>query len=586
MLEALRANKGNKEMKVEPIGETDIESTARMKDKLNFLQLFRRDLENMREIQDVMEGVVENVARRHYDMIERFPRLQSIVDRHSNRQRLTQTFIRYFQTLCTIEEVDLEFIHSRLRIGEIHSRIQLTPEWYLGSYVRLYEYLVPGLVRKYAKHPERLADVLLSFLKVITLDMQLIMEGYQEANDFKLIDSISSIMESVLNIDKTKEILESASTAAEHAEGISSAAQQLTASVKEVAGHAGRVAEYSGHAVREVEDGRQVIEESLRGILALGDSFGAMREKVDSLTTATQKISHVADFIRNIAEQTNLLALNATIEAARAGEHGRGFAVVASEVRSLADQTKQSVRQITATIEQVQQESQLVRELTHRVVKELHDRVAQSQEAMQKLGGIVSRVEQMGDFTHRIAATTEEQAAATEDITARIGHVLEDTVRVKEHADGMGNQIYQTSVRVNRLRLALIQNMGRLQDKQLVRIVKTEHLLWKWWLYNMMLGYHAVDEKQLVDHRQCRLGKWYEQARHRASLSSLASFRAVDEPHRRVHRLAAEIYRLILADDRMEAERRLNELEQASRQVLENLDRLLSDMEQSNAHGL
>ncbi|ATY84003.1 hypothetical protein CVV65_02725 [Kyrpidia spormannii] len=132
---------------------------------------------------------------------------------------------------------------------------------------------------------------------------------------------------------------------------------------------------------------------------------------------------------------------------------------------------------------------------------------------------------------------------------------------------------------------SLIQNMSGLQDKQVVRIVKTEHLLWKWWLYNMMLGYHVVDEKQLVDHHQCRLGKWYDQARNRASLSSLDSFRAIDEPHQRFHRLAAEIYRLIRADKRAEAEKRLFELEQASYQLVENLDRLLSDLERGNTSG-
>ncbi len=571
---------GSKELNnVQPIAETDIETTERMKEKLRFLQLFQRDLENMREIKDIMDEIIEKVTERHYDMIECFPQLQSIIDQHSSRDHLTQTFPRYFQSLCAIEEIDLSFINSRVHIGKMHSQIKLSSEWYLGSYVRLYEYLIPALVQKYGKHPRQLVDVLLSFLKVITMDMQLIMESYEEANNYKQIDSVSGIMESVLNVDSLKDVLESVQNTAAHAEGISAAAQQLSASVKEVAHYAVQVADYSDQAVRDVVDGRQEIEESLRGILAFGDLFAAMQEKVDSLSHSTEEISQVADFIRNIADQTNLLALNAAIEAARAGEHGRGFSVVAAEVRSLADQTKQSIHQITATIEQVQRESRLVRELTEKVMNDLHTRVTQSQNAMQKLEVIVNQVEQINGFTGNIAANAEEQAAATEEITQRISHVLDDTFHTKEQVDKMGENIYQTSVQINHLRLDLVKRIARLQDHQLVRIVKTEHLLWKWWLYNMMLGYHTVDEKQLVDHHRCRLGQWYDQARNRAALSSLSSFRSIDEPHQNVHRMAADIYRLIQGDNRAEAEKRLRELEQASQQVVTNLERLLSDLE-------
>lgn len=401
----------------------------------------------------------------------------------------------------------------------------------------------------------------------------------KEEDNFKRIDHVSDVLELISDISALRNVINIVKINSTDAEGISAAAEQLSASIKEVADHAVQVAEYSDHVVEDVELGCREIEGRLREILALGELFTNMREKVDSLSMATQKISQVAHFIRTIADQTNLLALNAAIEAARAGEHGRGFSVVAAEVRSLADKTKESIHQITDTIEQVQQESQWVWDHTHQVVNELHIRVKQSQEAIQHLEGIVDKVAQTREFTSHIAANTEEQAAATEEITNRISHMLDHALYTKEQLDKMVRQMKQTGDKVNHLRLDLIQQTSQWDDHQLVRIVKTDHLLWKWWLYNMLLGYHSVDEKQLVDHHQCRLGQWYDQARNRADLVSLDSFRAIDEPHQKVHLLAKEIYRLNKAKQHTEAENRLLELEQVSQQVVEKLDRLSSELQ-------
>ncbi|CAB3394098.1 Methyl-accepting chemotaxis sensory transducer (fragment) [Kyrpidia spormannii] len=308
--------------------KSEIQSSPEVTDQLTFLHLSARDLETVRALKSDIKAVVHEVAAEHYDRIEEIPELQAIMDRHSNREQLTRTFVHYFTNLFSIEDFDDNFVNTRRAIGRIHSQVHLPAKWYIASYIRLYEHLIPRLVHSHSRKPDQLADILLSVLKVISFDMQLILEAYEEETEFRFIDHISGIMESILKIDGTANILEASATSKNHAEGISAAAEQLTASIREVAQQASRVADYSDQVIHHVESGRRVIQESLQGMTDLGESFKAAREKIVGLSNAAEDISHIASLIRKIADQTNLLALNAAIE-------GLGLEITVGDLRSL-----------------------------------------------------------------------------------------------------------------------------------------------------------------------------------------------------------------------------------------------------------
>ncbi|GED34800.1 CZB domain-containing protein [Brevibacillus centrosporus] len=114
----------------------------------------------------------------------------------------------------------------------------------------------------------------------------------------------------------------------------------------------------------------------------------------------------------------------------------------------------------------------------------------------------------------------------------------------------------------------------QLKAKHYLRIVKTDHLLWKWWLYNFMLGYHHIEEKDLADHHQCRLGTWYREVKGNPSISSLPAFQQLEEPHCRFHDIVREIYQLVRAGRQQEAEAAYLSLEDISALVLQKLDDL------------
>lgn len=564
--------------KMKPIQQSDIQTTPRLGDKLKFLEMTIHDMDNIKKLEQVMDRLAEDITDRHYRMLNQYGNLREIMSDYSSIDQLSKTFIQYLKSIPRIK-LDTAYIQNRVKIGEVHSRIRLTPEWYTGSYVRVYEYLLPEIIEQYGHKPDEMKDILMALIRIITLDSQIVLESYQEANDFKVIESVSSVMETVMGLDKISKLLNTVSSAAENVDGVSAAAEQLSASIEEVAANAVSVAKTTKETIQHVEKGQKVIEMSLTGFMDMEESFLETKNKINRLLDEIKNVSQVVEFIKGVAEQTNLLALNASIEAARAGEQGRGFSVVADEVRKLAEQTTESVDKITGTIQQVQMEAKEVSAMEEKMADQLNSRVNQAGNAIEALGDIVSKVEFIGSSISNIAAIAQEQSAATHDITLKINEVLHQTEEIKANAQHTGQTIYNVSMDVNSLRKKAIGSIPRLQNKQVIRVVKTEHLLWKWWVYNDILGYHKMEEKHFVNHTQCRLGKWYEQMKQNSRISGLSSFKELEAPHRRVHELARKAYEYINSGKNGEAESLLDLLEESSIEVVRLLDQIQNEMD-------
>lgn len=201
---------------------------------------------------------------------------------------------------------------------------------------------------------------------------------------------------------------------------VATAVNQMGATVHEIARNAADAADAARRAEHEADQGRQVVQQSSVSIRRVADEVVASASTVNQLATDVGAISQVLDVIRGISEQTNLLALNAAIEAARAGEQGRGFAVVADEVRSLAQRTQQSTEEIRTTIERLQNNARLAVAAMERSRQGLDGSVDQAQMAAQSLQAIHQAVEQISAMNYQIATATEEQSSVNEDINGNV----------------------------------------------------------------------------------------------------------------------------------------------------------------------
>lgn len=222
-------------------------------------------------------------------------------------------------------------------------------------------------------------------------------------------------------------------------EQLATAMNEMSSTVQEVARNTGEAAEAALNADKEVAIGKEDVMATVRSVAQVAEGVKCAAEVVSKLQEESNKIGTVLDVIRGIAEQTNLLALNAAIEAARAGEQGRGFAVVADEVRSLAKRTQESTQEIQSMIEDMQSGAADAVGAMEAGSKQVEGSVVQAQKAGQSLDTIAEIVGTISNMNIQIASATEEQSAVSEEMSRNVVNISEAAEQNAGHSqEGLG----------------------------------------------------------------------------------------------------------------------------------------------------
>lgn len=216
---------------------------------------------------------------------------------------------------------------------------------------------------------------------------------------------------------------------------VATAVQEMTATAQDVARNATQAAQAASHADQAASQGMQIVRDTSNSIGVLAVEIGKAVEVVQTLAKDSENINAILTAIRGIAEQTNLLALNAAIEAARAGEQGRGFAVVADEVRNLAQKTQKATEEIQAMIQQLQQGTRDVVRVMEDSQNRTDESVQHAAKAAEALETITQAVSVINDMNTQIASAAEEQSAVADDINRNVINIGQVANEVAGGAD-------------------------------------------------------------------------------------------------------------------------------------------------------
>ncbi|GAA7973451.1 chemotaxis chemoreceptor TlpD [Helicobacter pylori] len=277
----------------------------------------------------------------------------------------------------------------------------------------------------------------------------------------------------------------------------------------------------TGLLLNAAKNGEAHSTEGLGTVNKTGQDIESLYEKMqnatslaDSLNQRSNEITQVISLIDDIAEQTNLLALNAAIEAARAGEHGRGFAVVADEVRKLAEKTQKATKEIAVVVKSMQQEANDIQTNTH-------------------------------------------------DINSIVGSIKGDVEELKSTVKN--NMIVAQAAKYT------IYNVN---NRVFCGLAKLDHVVFKNNLYGMVFGLNSFD---ITSHKNCRLGKWYYEGAGKENFSNTSGYRALESHHASVHAEANDLVKAVQEDhitDLKYLEHKVHLMEDSAKHVKENIDKM------------
>lgn len=438
---------------------------------------------------------------------------------------------------------------------------QITPSKLdLDSLKQALDDILQGKYQSFSCEDEDLYAVLAHFAQQLS-----------QNNEQKLklsVDLSSQINEAVI---AGAEMSRAGKEISDRSNSMAAAVQELTASVEQIADNTSHVAA-EANAMRTISNnGMQLSSNASSQMQQIAAQVSETVEKLNSLTTASKEIADVVGFISEIAEQTNLLALNATIEAARAGEAGKGFAVVASEVKQLARKTSENANQIIEKVKTLEQETRDINDTIIAVVESVSKGEKAINSVNSEMESILDVAEKITEQTQNVSSILAEQKEAANEVAQGVNKVADMT---EENTHKISSTLDAMDAAEKNLVTQLSDFTGMEIDGLTVNLAKSDHIIWKKRLANMLVGRETLKPEELANHHNCRLGKWYYAIKDPRYIDHPA-YKALEDPHAKVHIHGIEAAKKYQDGDLSGAIIEVRHTEEASKEVIRLLNELL-----------
>ncbi|MFJ8511534.1 methyl-accepting chemotaxis protein [Lysinibacillus xylanilyticus] len=551
---------------------TNLNATGRFNKTLAFNHFNSQDEENLKTL--------------YYKLKDITPSMNAIFNNYlreislSSQLTISEENINRYLTQFFLATRDDEYVDETVKFFNLFRKNQYEPGKLIVVFNQFAFYITTYILHNFGLKPYKAFEYMKSFQSAVNVDQELLIEVLTERTIENVVAEISSLMDVNAKIMYMKDLVFSLDKQNEEIQSSTAATEEIAASINEVARMSSHISEKTTESVDHAVQGKNAIEHALTEIFKTEETFTSIVESFSELQKRVKDIENVVTLINQIADQTNLLALNASIEAARAGEHGKGFAVVAQEVRKLAEGTVSALSEVTTNVHHLKSYSNEVSNSITETTEIIKDATMEAKESLPLLNAIVSAIEGINLDVTNTAAISQEQAAAIDEVSARMIEIssLQDDIR--EYSHNTSSDIHALGKEINRFRNDIISNNNvQLSSIALLQLSKADHILWKWRIYNMFLGLENVEPSDVSSHRDCRLGKWYTSARTVERFGHLQEYSELDAYHLRVHesaKLAAEAYKV---GNIQQAEAHLKEVDQASKQVLYFINILIAYLE-------
>lgn len=399
--------------------------------QLHMLNLTKDDFLIARSIQPLIDEDIHALVKQFYDNLYTNADLIDIIHTHSSLDQLQNSLRKHIVEMFS-GVMNERFIAQRKRIANVHVEIGLTQKWYIASFNSLFNGIVESIVKQLTNQDDRY-QVIKTVFKLLNLEQQVVLEAYDEEMSRRKEADMRIKIELIQSLKET-------------ANELASLAEETTAAIQQMTTQVGIITESSKHGTKVAASAKNSADEGQTQLTTMSASLGKMEDSTSEVTSdmaeleeRSTQIEDIIHIVKSIADQTNLLALNASIEAARAGEHGVGFAVVADEVRKLAEQTAQSVTNVTDLIHETGE--QINTSATS--IQQMRTYMGEVREQMKVTEAAFHTIHDGMDLTQQ---SNEHIQTDLEGINQAIKEVDQASSVISESADQLNHMIDETRV--------------------------------------------------------------------------------------------------------------------------------------------
>lgn len=392
--------------------------------RVKMIGLSERDLKIIQELQPFVMEKIDLIVDKFYKNLENEPSLITIINDNSTINRLKITLKQHIIGMFD-GVLDELYFTKRIKIAQMHVRIGLQTKWYMCAFQELFLSLM-DVIEENIYDRDKVFLAIRAVSKIINLEQQLVLEAYDSETD-RLKNTVENQRKSVQsNVEQAIKGL------AVISEQTNESFKQLIKQSNEIVTYANTGAELSCLAKERAENGKEQIHKQTMTISNIYSSIDDISKDVKVLLEISFQMQEIVNIVTSISTQTNLLSLNASIEATRAGEFGRGFSVVAGEVRKLSEQTKNSVTKVSSLILNINSQVEKLTSSLEKIsveVEKANDNIKNTEDEFEQILNTMAKtmlqnnkihqeIHSVVDLVHELGKSSEKIANSAEKLTS------------------------------------------------------------------------------------------------------------------------------------------------------------------------